>query len=233
MNWGHSSRQALLLRGGLGGLAMTSGACLFLVKPLQQEQLWGLASTVSTTTTGTTGTAGGAAGTTGSSSTTLSGSSMLLGNGGTGSTGVTNPTGTTPISNSNPFQSFYSSPLNAGYGPNAALGPTNAASTNVSLSKRFGDRQRHMGVTVYKATTTTITVNNGIKATTGGAAGATTATTAVGFDTIGIRRTPRITRQSKSDMFAADLWGNRRPVSVSSCHPPRLRGNCRPVCKQP
>ena len=63
---------------------------------------------------------------------------------GSGSQGVTSPSGTTPISNTNPLYNYYASPLSAGYGPNATLAPTNAATTNVSSTpSTIGDWQGH------------------------------------------------------------------------------------------
>ena len=74
------------------------------------------------------------------------------------------------------------------------LAPTNATNVNVgSTPDTILTGKGTFGVAAYKATTATITVNNGIKATTSGAGGGagTTSTTANGFNTIGVRRTPQ------------------------------------------
>jgi hypothetical protein len=221
MNHGQSLRKALLLRGALAGLSLTFccmsafGQTAATGTTVGSGLYGGTPSSTTTTGAGGGGGTGGAAGTTGAASTSILGSSMLLGNGGTGSPGVTSPTGTTPISASNPLQSFYASPLIAGYGPNAMLGPTNAANTNVSSTPdTMLTGKGTFGVTVYKATTATVTLNNGIKATTGGTGAGTAATTANGFNTIGIRRTPQYYTTVDNE------WPVIRPTTSPSLLPP-------------
>jgi hypothetical protein len=195
MKQGRKSRVGLLIR----GLVVISAFSLWCMPALGQGGGGGAGGGGGGAGGGGAGGGGagggaGGAGTGTSSGTSSVGTGMIFGTTGSGSPGVTNPTGTAPISTVNPLNYYFASPTTAGYGSNVTLQSQNsiALSTAGGAGGTLVTGKGTFGVTDYKAPTAvqqaTITVNNGIRATTAAAATATSTATNPGFTTMGTKR---------------------------------------------
>jgi hypothetical protein len=150
------------------------------------------------------GMGGGGAGAGGSSSGSGSASTTIFGSGGSGGVGGKGGTGSTPISSSNPFQTYYSNPLAAGLGSNIQLKAQSTLNLNTGSStnnsKPIVTGSGTFGVAMYAATKTTTGTGTGVA---GGVSSSSQSVT--GFNTIGMKRTPVYTTAADTQLVAPPI----------------------------